>query len=508
MDYASADLAARVEEAEIYSVAVRTSLSVAPLLSERLGNRVLLKREDQQPTFSFKTRGAANKVLGLPDDALARGVICSSAGNHAQGVALAASRRGTRAIIVMPETTPEIKIDAVRALGGEVVLHGESYDDAQTLALARAEAEGLAFVHPFDDLSVIAGQGTIGREILDQVTGDLDAVFVPVGGGGLAAGIATYIKVKRPEVKVFGVEPVDAASMAAALDAGRPVTLDQVGSFADGVAVKRVGERTFDFCRRHLDGIVTVTTDELCTAIRDIFEDTRTIVEPSGALAVAGIRRWVEQESAQDRTLVAVNCGANMNFDRLGHVTERTAIGENREAILAVEIPERKGSFLQFCRAIGERHVTEFNYRRNRADRAMIFVGLELRGGETDRMALVDHLKSQGYEVADLTENEMAKVHVRHLAGGVVSDVAAERVYRFEFPERRGALLAFLHAVGIDWNITLFHYRNHGSDYGRVLVAVEVPEPTRAEFQRHLDDLGYPYWDETDNDAYRLFLKG
>ena len=507
MDYASADLAARVEEAEIYSVAVRSSLSPAPLLSERIGNRVLLKREDQQPTFSFKIRGAANRVLCLSEEAVARGVICSSAGNHAQGVALAAARRGIRAVIVMPETTPDIKVDAVRALGGEAVLHGQSYDDAQTLALARAEAEGLTFVHPFDDLAVIAGQGTIGREILDQLD-EVDAVFVPIGGGGLAAGVATYIKVKRPEVQVFGVEPVDAASMAAAIDAGHPVTLDQVGTFADGVAVRRVGDRPFDFCRRHLDGIVTVTTDELCTAIRDVFEDTRTIVEPSGALAVAGIRRWVEDNGYKNRTVVAINCGANMNFDRLGHVTERTAIGENREAILAVEIPEQKGSFLQFCRAIGERHVTEFNYRRNRADRALIFVGVELRGGEADRLALTDSLTGQGYGVTDLTDNEMAKVHVRHLAGGVVADVAAERVYRFEFPERRGALLAFLHAVGVDWNITLFHYRNHGSDYGRVLVAVEVPDATAAEFERHIDELGYRYWDETANEAYRLFLRG
>lgn len=507
MDYESADLAARVEEAEIYSIAVRSSLNVAPILSKRLGNSVLLKREDQQPTFSFKIRGAANKVLCLSDEAVAGGVICSSAGNHAQGVALAASRRGTRAVIVMPETTPSIKVDAVRALGGEVVLHGRGYDDAQTLANKMAENEGLCFVHPFDDLAVIAGQGTIGREILDQVTGPIDAVFVPIGGGGLAAGIATYIKVKRPDVKVYGVEPVDAASMQAAIKVGEPVTLDHVGSFADGVAVKRVGDLTFRFCRQHLDGIVTVTTDELCTAIRDIFEDTRTVVEPSGALAVAGIRRYVEDQGVSDQTLVAINCGANMNFNRLGHVTERTAIGDNREAILAVEIPEEKGSFLRFCEAIGERHVTEFNYRRNRADQARVFVGLELRGGDQDRVDLVQNLKDQGYGVCDLTDNEMAKVHVRHLSGGTAADVQSERVYRFEFPERRGALLNFLNAVGVTWNITLFHYRNHSSDYGRVLVAVEVPEETMADFQQHLDDLGYRYWDETANEAYQLFLK-
>jgi threonine dehydratase len=508
MDYASADLAARVEEAEIYSIAVRSSLSATPILSQRLGNEVLLKREDQQPTFSFKIRGASNKILSLPDEALQRGVICSSAGNHAQGVALAAARRGVRAVVVMPESTPGIKVDAVRALGAEVVLHGSAYDDAQALARKMVEEEGLCFVHPFDDLDVIAGQGTIGREILDQVKGQLDAVFVPVGGGGLASGIATYIKVKRPEVKVYVVEPMDAASMKAALAAGQPVTLDQVGTFADGVAVRRVGDHTFRLCRKHLDGIITVSTDELSAAIRDIFVDTRTVVEPAGALAVAGIRRWVEEQGATDQTLVAINAGANMNFDRLGHVTERTAIGDKREAILAVEIPEEKGSFLRFCQAIGERHVTEFNYRYHRPDRARVFVGIELRPGADDRHALIDHLKEQGYELVDLTENELAKVHIRHLAGGAEPDISDERIYRFEFPERRGALLSFLRSVGIDWNITLFHYRNHSSDYGRVLVAVQVPPATLDEFRCHIDELGYRYWDETANEAYELFLRG
>ncbi len=508
MDYASADLAARVEESGIYSVAVRSSLTVAPILSERLGNRVLLKREDQQPTFSFKIRGAANKILGLADDVIERGVICSSAGNHAQGVALAATRRGVRATIVMPESTPEIKVDAVRALGGDVILHGETYDDAQALARRRADDDGLCFVHPFDDLDVIAGQGTIGREILDQVDDGPDAVFVPIGGGGLAAGIATYVKVRRPEVRVYGVEPVDAASMRAALAAGQPVTLDQVGTFADGVAVKRVGDQTFRLCRQHLDGVITVTTDELCSAIRDIFTDTRTIVEPAGALAVAGLRRHVEEHGLSDRTLVAVNAGANMNFNRLGHVTERTAIGDRREAILAVEIPEEKGSFLHFCQMIGERHVTEFNYRYHRPDRARVFVGIELRHGGQDRHEVIDGLKAAGFEVVDLTDNEVAKVHVRHLGGGAEPEITDERLYRFEFPERRGALLAFLRAVGIDWNITLFHYRNHSSDSGRVLVAVQVPPATLDEFRRHIDDLGYPYWDETGNDAYQLFLRG
>ncbi len=508
MDYRSADLAARIEEAEIYGVALRTSLHHAPILSERMANHVLLKREDQQPTFSFKVRGAANKILGLPESDVAGGVICSSAGNHAQGVALAAARRSVPAHIVMPESSPEIKVRAVEALGGKVQLHGDSYDDAQRLAHERAEAEGLCFVHPFDDIDVIAGQGTIGREILDQGPDDIHAVFIPVGGGGLAAGIATYLKVRRPGIRVYGVEPVDAASMQAALKDGVPVTLDAVGTFADGVAVKRVGDITFELCRQHLDGIITVTTDELCAGIRDIFDDTRTLVEPAGALAVAGIRRYVEETGLTGRKLVAINCGANMNFNRLGHVAERTAVGDRREALLAVEIPERKGSFLDFCRAIGARHVTEFNYRRNDSATARIFVGLELLPGARDRYGLIEHLEQADYAVTDLTENEMAKLHVRHLAGGPATDVRNERLYRFEFPERRGALLRFLESVGVDWNITLFHYRNHGSDYGRVLVAVEVPPETSDEFNRHLDDLGYRFWDETENEAYNLFLKG
>ncbi len=508
MDYQSADLAARIEEANVYGAAVRSSLSVAPILSERLGNRILLKREDQQPSFSFKVRGAANKILSMADADLDRGVICSSAGNHAQGVALAASKRQAAAWIVMPESTPEIKVRAVESLGGKVILHGADYHEAQSLALERSEAEGLCFVHPFDDLDVIAGQGTIGREILDQCPGDLHAVFVPVGGGGLAAGVATYIKAKRPDVAVYGVEPVDAASMRAALDAGGPVELEHVGTFADGVAVRRVGALTYDFCAKHLDGVLTVDTDELCAGIRDIFNDTRTIVEPAGALAVAGARRFVDDTGATDQTLVAINCGANMNFNRLGHVAERTAIGDRREALLAVEVPERKGSFLEFCQRIGDRHVTEFNYRRNDADRAQVFVGVELLAGVEDRHGLIQSLNDNGYAVTDLTHNEMAKLHVRHLAGGVAGDVSHERVYRFEFPERRGALLRFLMSVGVTWNITMFHYRNHGSDYGRVLVAVEVAPETKAEFDRHLDELGYRFWDETDNDAYRLFLKG
>jgi len=511
IDYRSADLAARVEEAKVYDVAIRSSLSVAPRLSKRLNNRILLKREDQQPSFSFKVRGATNKVATMNEAQLGAGVICSSAGNHAQGVAIAARRRGAKAVVVMPASTPQIKVDAVRSHGAEVVLHGADYDEAQSAALVRAASDGLAFVHPFDDLDVIAGQGTIGREVLDQVVDGLHAVFVPVGGGGLAAGVATYIKAKRPEVLVFGVEPVESASMKAALEAGAPVTLDHVGTFADGVAVKRIGDVPFEFCQQHLDGVIVVSTDELCAAIRDIFEDTRTIVEPAGALAVAGIARYVEQHGCKGETLVAINCGANMNFERLGHVTERTAIGNQTEVLLAVQIPEQKGSFLNFCNAIGQRQVTEFNYRRSNSERAMVFVGLEVRRDQqnysNDRSDLISSLQSQNFDVADLTDNEVAKLHIRHLAGGVANDVQHERLYRFEFPERRRALLSFLESVGVDWDITLFHYRNHGSDYGRVLVALDVAPETVERLHRHLDDLGYPYWDEFNNQAFELFMR-
>ncbi len=512
MDYESADLAARVEEAEIYAVASRTPLALASRLSDRLNNRILLKREDLQPSFSFKIRGATNRISAISEAQLAKGVICSSAGNHAQGVAIAAARRGIRAVVVMPEPTPEIKVHAVRSQGAEVVLHGANYDDAQALARTMAEQEDLTFVHPFDDLDVIAGQGTIAMEILDQVEDGPEAIFVPIGGGGLAAGIATYVKVKRPGVKVYGVEPVESASMKAALDAGGPVTLDHVGTFADGVAVRRVGDLSYQACSKHLDGIVLVTTDELCAAIRDIFEDTRTVVEPAGALAVAGIRRYVADNTAAGRevegkTLVAINCGANMNFDRLGHVTERTAVGDKREALLAVQIPEQRGSFLEFCSDIGERQVTEFNYRRNDPDTAIVFVGLELRDGAAERSMLIDQLAGDGRVVVDLTDNEVAKLHIRHLVGGATADVANERLYRFEFPERRGAMLRFLESIGVNWELTLFHYRNHGSDYGRVLVALDVSPETESELHAHLDELGYPYWDESDNDAFHLFLR-
>jgi threonine dehydratase len=500
------DYPARIRAARVYEVAIETPLEAAPSLSRRLKNRVLLKREDLQPIFTFKLRGAYNKLATLPRELLERGVICSSAGNHAQGVALAAGRLGARAVIVMPVTTPSIKVDAVKALGGEVVLHGDTYDDAQREA-RRLEAEhGLTFVHPFDDPDVIAGQGTIGMEILKQAEQRPDAVFVPVGGGGLIAGIAAYIKSIDPAIRVIGVEAEDSAGMRDSLAAGHPVTLAHVGIFADGVAVRRVGDETFRLCQEHVDEIVTVDTDQVCAAIRDIFEDTRSIAEPAGALAVAGIKRYVARERLRDAVLVALVGGANVNFDRLRHVAERAAVGEQREMLLGVQIPERPGSFRTFCEAIGRRSITEFNYRYNDASRAQIFVGVELRHGAAERAHLIERLRERGYPLEDLSDNEMAKLHVRHMVGGSGRTLANERLFRFEFPERPGALLDFLRAIGTRWNISLFHYRNHGSDYGRVLAGIQVPRHESAELEAHLAELNYPHWEETDNPAYRLFL--
>lgn len=502
----SPDYLKKILAARVYDVAEETPLERAESLSKRLGNNVWLKREDLQPVFSFKLRGAYNKIASLSPQALGAGVICASAGNHAQGVALAARRRGVTARIVMPLTTPRIKIEAVRELGGEILLHGETYDDAAAHAQKLAREEGLAFIHPFDDPEVIAGQGTIAMELLRQLPDTPHAVFVPIGGGGLIAGIAAYVKAVRPEVRVVGVEPEESAGMTASLAAGAPVTLEHVGIFADGVAVRRVGDETFRLCRELVDEIVLVDTDETCAAIRDIFGDTRSIVEPAGALAVAGLRKYVERERAGGRELVAINCGANMNFDRLRHVAERAALGEGREALVAVEIPERPGSFKAFCNALGRRNVTEFNYRYNDAERAHIFVGLELAGGEREKERVIAGLREQGYPVEDMTENEVAKLHIRHLVGGSGRGLADERLLRFEFPERPGALARFLTAVGDQWNISLFHYRNHGSDYGRVLAGIQVPAADAAEFEEHLRALGYAWWEETDNPAYRLFL--
>ncbi|MBV9343717.1 MAG: threonine ammonia-lyase, biosynthetic [Gammaproteobacteria bacterium] len=496
----------RILKARVYEVAIESPLEVAPRLSRRLGNEVRLKREDLQPVFSFKLRGAHNRIAQLSAHAAQRGVVCASAGNHAQGVALAAQRRGLRALIVMPQTTPQIKVQAVLDLGAELRLHGDDYDSAFEEALRCAREQGLVLVHPFDDPDVIAGQGTIGVEILRQCAAPPDAVFVPVGGGGLLAGIAVYVKSLYPAVRVIGVEPEDAAGMHDSLQAGRRVTLERVGIFADGVAVKRVGEETFALCRGLVDEVVLVDTDEICAAIQDVFEDTRSIVEPAGALAVAGLKRFVAREQWQGRRLVAINSGANMNFDRLRHVAERADLGGEREALLAVVIPERPGSFLAFCQALGPRSVTEFNYRYAGGEGAQIFVGLALSGGRAEKQAVLGTLRAAGYAVTDMSEDEMAKLHVRYMVGGHARGLADEVLYRFEFPERPGALRGFLETLGARWNISLFHYRNHGSDYGRVLAGIQVPPAQRADFRLFLEALHYPYVEESANPAYRMFL--
>ena len=496
----------RILKANVYEVAIETPLEHAHRLSQRLRVPVLFKREDLQPVFSFKLRGAYNRIARLGEAGRRRGVIASSAGNHAQGVALAARRLGTRAVIVMPVVTPRIKVDAVRALGAEIVIHGEAFDDAYTEARRLADLQGLEFIHPFDDPEVIAGQGTIGMEILRQMPAPPAAIFVPVGGGGLISGIAAYVKALYPDVRIIGVEPEESASMSAALAAGHPVRLPQVGIFADGVAVREVGQETFRLCQAYVDEMVLVTTDQICAAIRDIFEDTRTLVEPAGALAVAGLKAWLPRQQAPTGPFVTLNCGANVNFDRLKHIAERAAVGEDREALLAVEIPERPGAFLAFSEALGQRNITEFNYRYDDGERARIFVGVTLEQGRGEKKALLKTLADAGYPVTDLSDNEMAKVHIRHMVGGTAPSARHERLFRFQFPERPGALLRFLKAVGTDWNISLFHYRNHGSDYGRVLAGIQVTADDGPRFTSHLERLGYAWWDESDNPAYRLFL--
>jgi threonine dehydratase len=499
----------RILKAKVYDVAIETSLEAAGRLSRRLENRILFKREDLQPVFSFKIRGAYNKIAQLSKISAQRGVICASAGNHAQGVALGARTRGIPAIIVMPLSTPEIKVQAVADLGAEIVLRGDDYDHAYEYATELARERGLVFVHPFDDPDVIAGQGTVAMEILRQHHGDeIDAIFVPVGGGGLISGIAAYTKSLYPRIKIIGVEPEDAAGMYESLRAGKRVTLDRVGLFADGVAVRRVGEETFRLAKQYVDEIVLVSTDQMCAAIQDIFEDTRTIAEPAGALAVAGIKKYVARENCTGRTLIAVNSGANMNFDRLRHVAERSDIGGQREALLAVQIPEVPGSFLRFCEVLGGHNVTEFNYRYEASQTAQIFVGLALGQGRAERDTLLSTIAGAGFAVRDMTDNEMAKLHVRYMVGGHARDLEHECLYRFEFPERPGALLKFLRAIGSSWNISLFHYRNHGSDYGRVLAGIQVPPATRTDFLLHLADLQYAYTEETENTAYKIFLGG
>ncbi|MFF5863751.1 threonine ammonia-lyase, biosynthetic [Pseudomonas sp. NPDC012596] len=496
----------KILTSRVYDVAVETPLQNAGQLSKRLGNHILLKREDLQPVFSFKIRGAYNKLAQLSPEELARGVVTASAGNHAQGLALAAREMGIKATIVMPKTTPEIKVEGVRSRGGKVVLHGDSFPEALAYSLKLVDEKGLVYVHPYDDPHTIAGQGTVAMEILRQHPGQLDAIFVPVGGGGLIAGIAAYVKYLRPEIKVIGVEPDDSNCLQAAMAAGERVVLPQVGLFADGVAVAQIGQHTFDICRLYVDDVVTVSTDEICAAIKDIYDDTRSITEPAGALGVAGIKKYVELTGVSGQTLVAIDSGANVNFDRLRHVAERAELGEKREAIIAVTIPERPGSFKAFCEAIGKRQITEFNYRKHTSDEAHIFVGVQTHPENDPRAALVQQLIDQGFPVTDLTDNELAKLHIRHMVGGHSAGASDEIVLRFEFPERPGALFNFLNKLGGRWNISMFHYRNHGAADGRVVAGLQVPEDERHLVPAALAKIGYPYWDETDNPAYRLFL--
>jgi len=499
------DYLQKILTAKVYDVAIESPLDLMPTLSRRIGNRVLLKREDQQPVFSFKLRGAYNKMAQLSVAERARGVITASAGNHAQGVALAAQRLSCKATIVMPITTPKIKIQAVETRGAKVVLHGDSFSDAYAHALKLQKARRATFVHPYDDPDVIAGQGTIAVEILRQLQAPIDAIFVAIGGGGLISGIASYVKRVRPEIKVIGVQPVDSDAMARSIAAGRRIKLEHVGLFADGVAVREVGKETFRICRELVDDIVLVDTDAICAALKDVFEDTRSILEPAGALSVAGLKAWCHRHRFRNRTLVAIACGANMNFDRLRFVAEQAELGEEREAILAVTIPERPGSFRQFCALLGKRNVTEFNYRYADSKIAHLFVGIEV-SDRHETAELLRAMHKRRIEAYDLSSNEMAKVHVRHLVGGHAPAAENEILYRFEFPERPGALMKFLNSMSRGWNISLFHYRNHGADYGRVLVGMQVPPSDKAAFREFLDRLGYPSVEETSNPAYRMFL--
>ena len=499
------DYLEKILNAQVYDVAIETPLEPAPNLSARLHNRLLLKREDMQPVFSFKLRGAYNKMAQLPAAQLKRGVIAASAGNHAQGVALAAQKMGCRAVIVMPTTTPQIKVDAVSKRGAEVVLVGDSYDEAHVHAMELERQEKLTFVHPYDDPDVIAGQGTIGMEILRQHPRPLHAVFCTIGGGGLISGVAAYIKRLRPDTRVVGVEAADADAMTRSLAAGERVRLSQVGLFADGAAVKMVGEETFRLCRQYVDEMILVDTDAICAAIKDVFEDTRSILEPAGALAIAGAKEYVQRTRIRDKTLGAVASGANINFDRLRFVAERAEVGEQREAVLAVTIPEKPGSFKKFCSLLGTRSITEFNDRYGDPSEAHVFVGIQVHNrGES--LKLVESLRKHGLPTLDLTDDETAKLHIRHMVGGHAPQVDNEVVYRFEFPERPGALMKFLNSMRHDWNISLFHYRNHGADYGRVLVGMQVPPPEMEEFRQFLGRVGYEYTEETGNPGYALFL--
>jgi len=500
------DYVRKILDARVYDVAVQTPLDPMVRLGQRIGRQVLLKREDLQPIFSFKIRGAYNRIARLPEAARRAGVICASAGNHAQGVALSAQRLGIAATVVMPVTTPGIKVAAVRHFGGEAVLHGDTFDEAYAHARTLERERGLTFVHPYDDPDVIAGQGTVGVELLHQNPDPIEAVFVPIGGGGLAAGVAAYVKFLRPQVKVIGVEPVDAASMKAALAAGERVVLDRVGLFADGVAVRQAGEETFRLCRDLLDDILIADTDAMCAAVKDIFEDMRIIAEPAGALALAGLKQYAARHPGGTGALIAINSGANMNFDRLRHVAERAEIGEAREILLGVTIPEEPGSYRRFIQVLGSREITEFNYRYADGAEAHVFVGLKLADANAEKQAVIARLRDLGHSVLDMSADETAKMHVRYMVGGRAPALRDEVILRCEFPERPGALARFLDSVGTDWNITLFHYRNHGADYGRVLAGLQVPEADRPRLAARLEALGYPYENETDNPAYRLFL--
>ncbi len=495
----------KIQNSRVYDVAKITPLELQTNLSKRIHNKVLLKREDMQSVFSFKLRGAYNKMVNLPAEVLAKGVIAASAGNHAQGVALAAQKLKCRAVIVMPTTTPLIKINAVKSRGAEVVLFGDSYSDAYTHALELEQAEGLTFVHPYDDPDVIAGQGTMAMEILNQHPEPIHAIFCCVGGGGLLAGVAAYIKAVRPEIRVIGVEAKDAEAMTESLKLGKRVMLDQVGLFADGAAVKQVGKHTFALCQQYVDEMIVVDNDAICAAIKDVFEDTRSILEPAGALATAGIKEYAKRNKLNGETLIGIASGANMNFDRLRFIAERAEIGEKREAVLAVTIPEQPGAFKKFCRLLGHRNITEFNYRYSDPKNAHIFVGVAI-ADPVESANLVHALQAHNLPTLDLTDNEVAKLHLRHLVGGHAPQAEHEMVFRFEFPEKPGALMNFLDTMGHDWNISLFHYRNHGADFGRVLVGMQVPPADTADFKEFLNNLGYPHWDETNNPAYQLFL--
>jgi threonine dehydratase len=501
----NSDYLERILNARVYDVAQESPLEYAPNLSTRLQNKLLLKREDLQSVFSFKLRGAYNKMVHLPPDLLQQGVIAASAGNHAQGVALAASKLGTTAIIVMPITTPQVKVDAVRMRGGQVVLHGDTYDDACAHAQELAVSKDLTFIHPFDDPDVIAGQGTIGMELLRQYQQPIEAIFIAIGGGGLISGIAAYVKRLRPEIKIIGVEPVDSDAMFQSLKLGKRVALSQVGLFADGVAVKQVGEETFRLAQQYVDEVILIDTDDTCAAIKDVFEDTRSILEPAGALAIAGVKAYVEREGITDKTLIAVACGANMNFDRLRFVAERAEFGERREAIFAVTIPEERGSFRKFCECLGNHNLSEFNYRIANDNQAHIFVGVQIQN-RADGDNIVATMTANGFKTIDLTDDELAKMHLRHMVGGKSTLAHHELLYRFEFPERPGALIKFLNSMSPNWNISLFHYRNNGADYGRIAIGVQVAPDEMPDWQAFLNTLGYPYWDESQNPAYQLFL--